>query len=235
MSIIAGTPLAEFLTEVGPGPWHYIYGLHDPRTMDLRYIGKSDRPVERLMNQMNERANTHRCHWLGELRAAGLRPVQFIIDATPFGTDWQPIECAYIAAARAMGCRLTNGTDGGDGVPGLGPESLARMRTAWLGRKHRPESRTKMSAANMGRKHTDEYREMMRQIMSVREFTETHRQRIREGVQKLTSDQVREIRVALAAGERQRDIGARFGVHQGTISDLARGRTYQHIPREDPS
>lgn len=235
MGSIGGIPLVGFREEFGPGPWHYIYGLHDPRTMDLRYIGKSDRPAERLTNQMNEHADTYRCHWLGELRTLGLRPVQLIIDATPRGTDWQPAERAYIAAARAIGCRLTNGTDGGDGVPGLRPESLARMRATWLGRKHTPESRAKMSAANMGRKHTDEYREMMRQIMSVREFTETHRQRLRESTQKLTADQVREIRAALAAGERQRDIGARFGVHQATISDLARGRTYRQIPREDPS
>jgi DNA-binding NarL/FixJ family response regulator len=206
---------------------HFIYGLLDPRTDELRYIGKSDRPRERLANQLNERSNTHRCHWIAELQSLGLRPKQVILDSVPAGSGWEVVERAYIAGARIAGCRLTNGTDGGDGVTGLTGDSLARIRAAWVGRKHRPESIEKIRAASTGRTHTAEYRQMMHEVMSQREFTATHRQRIRVSTQKLTTGHVAEIRGLLASGTRQREIASRFGVHQGTISNIARGITYR--------
>lgn len=211
------------------GDWHYIYGLTDPRTGELRYIGKSDRPVGRLANQMNEHSNTHRCHWLQSLRSAGLLPVQTIIDAVPAGDDWQTVERAYIIAARKDGHPLTNGTDGGDGVQGLSAESRARISATWVGRKHRPESLIRIGAASRGRRHTLAYREYMREIMAARVFTQTHRDRIRLSQQRLSDDDVRAIRVSLATGERQRDIAARYGIHQGTVSNIARGVTYREV------
>jgi hypothetical protein len=230
--IQVGPSLAEWQTENGDDPSHYIYGLHDPRTLALRYIGKSDNPAQRLARQMNERAETHRCHWIGELRSLGLRPIQVIIDSTPPGSDWQSVEQAYIAAARAAGDPLTNGTDGGGGVVGLSAESRERMRRAWTGRKHTPEELAKMSAASLGRKHTESWRLMMSRRMSGREFSAEHRARLRRGVQKLAGDQVREIRALLARNVSQCTIAAQYGVHQGTISNIARGITYRDIGTE---
>lgn len=211
------------------GEWHYIYGLCDPRDGELRYIGKSDQPQIRLRNQMNERAQTHRCHWLQELRRLRLRPAQIILDAVPSGSDWRAVEKAYIAAARNAGYHLTNGTAGGDGVPELSGESLRRVRTAWLGRKHRPESLEKIGAASRGRYHTAAWRKAMQERMQGREFTAEHRIKIRDANQKLTADQVREIRHLLSDGIRQRDIAACFHIHQGSVSNIARGLTYQHV------
>lgn len=222
--------LEEFDLEFeGYGPFTYIYGLFDPRTGELRYVGKTDRPRERLANQMNERSNTHRCHWLQELRSAGLMPVQRIFDAAPRGGDWQRRECAYIEAARMSGCRLTNGTDGGDGVSGLSDEARAKMRATWLGRKHSPESIRKMSEANRGRLHTPEWRQFMHDRMKDREFSDEHRAKIRRKLQKMTDDQVREIRRLLSAGTSQYVIAERYGVHQGSISNIARGITYRDV------
>lgn len=221
--------LAEFreLHQLEGDGWHYIYGLFDPRTGELRYIGKSDRPAERLANQMNERSPTHRCHWLQELRRLGLKPEQQILDALPEGTDWQSVERAYIRGGRNVAVNLTNGTDGGDGVIGLSPEARERIRSAWLGRKHRPESLEKMAAASRGRLHTEEWRQLMRAKMTGRQFSIEHRAKLRSAVQKLTPDQVTEIRRLIATGMRQRDIAAKFGVHQGSISNIARGITYR--------
>jgi hypothetical protein len=225
-----GPDLAEFRAEHGiEGAWSYIYGLHDPRTGELRYIGKSDRPRERLQNQMNERADTHRCHWLNELRSLGLRPEQVIIDAVPADTDWQVVERSYIAAAREAGYRLTNGTAGGDGVVDLSDESRARIRAAWVGRKHTPEALAKMSAASRGRRHTQEWREAQSRLFQGRTFPLVWRRKISASLNKLTDDQVRDIRRRLAAGEKQRDIAARFGIHQGSVSNIARGLTYKDV------
>lgn len=227
-----GRSLAEFVDEHGIGPgWHFIYGLYDPRTEELRYIGKSDRPAGRLANQLNEHANTHRCHWIQELRALALTPVQVILDACPPGSDWQAIERRYIAAARADGHRLTNGTDGGDGVVGLSPEARERIRSTWLGRKHSAETRARLSAAQLRRTPASRAtRERMSAAHRGRVFTADWRKRISESLNKLTPQQVREIRTALAAGDKQRDIAARFGIHQGSVSNIARGITYREVP-----
>lgn len=228
-ALALGPSLDEWLAEHGADPAHYIYGLIDPRTGALRYIGKSDRPKGRLANQMNERANTYRCHWIAELRALGLAPIQVILDAVPLGDDWKSVERAYIAGALKAGHPLTNGTDGGDGVSGLSEESRARIRAAWVGRKHRPETLEKLSAASRGRRHTDEWRTLMRTKMLGREFDEGHRRKIRESVQKLTDQQVREIRALLQQKISQYVIAERYGMHQGSISNIARGITYGHV------
>lgn len=206
---------------------HFIYALTDPRDGEIRYIGKSDYPRRRLAAHLRERSGTHRCHWIGELRALGLEPAQIILDSVPAGSGWQSVERAYIAGARIVGCRLTNGTDGGDGVAGLTGDSLARLRATWVGRKHSAESKAKIGAASAGRRHTAAHRQKMRDLMSVRDFTPAHRSRIRAAAQKLTAGQVAEIRRLLAAGVRQREIAGTFGVHQGTISNIARGLTYR--------
>lgn len=220
--------LSEHHAEWGGGH-NYIYGLYDPRDNELRYVGKSIRPAQRLTNHLSEHAKNHRGHWLAELSAAGLRPVLRIIDSVSLDADWQTIERRYIAGARATGCRLTNGTDGGDGVPGLSPESRAKIRDAWLGRKHRPESVAKMAAALRGRHHTIETRTLMSGQRKGRAVTPDHRLALRDGVQKLVADQVVQIRELLAHGRSQRSIAAEFGVHQGTISNIARGKSYGHI------
>lgn len=55
------------------------------------------------------------------------------------------------------------------------------------------------------------------------------------GLAKLTEDGVREIRRLRAAGATLRSIGQRFGVSQQTISMIARGRMWGHVPTEQAS
>jgi predicted XRE-type DNA-binding protein len=52
----------------------------------------------------------------------------------------------------------------------------------------------------------------------------------REGhTAKLTEGQVREIRRQLRMGVNQKTIATQYKVHQSTISDIARGRTWRHV------
>lgn len=46
---------------------------------------------------------------------------------------------------------------------------------------------------------------------------------------KLTERQVRDIRAAVAAGEKRAVIAARFGVSTQTIMRIARGQTWRHV------
>lgn len=59
----------------------------------------------------------------------------------------------------------------------------------------------------------------------------------RNNTTKLTPVQVDEIRIALAAGEKQRDLGRRYGVCKSTIGCIARSESWRHWPeivREHP-
>lgn len=204
-----------------------IYALVDPRTDEIRYVGKSTRPALRLQNQCNERANTHRSHWIQSVLASGLRPKQIILEELPDGADWQASERLWIAQLKAQGARLTNGTSGGDGVRDLPPESKARIAAAWIGRKHRPETKAKIGAASRLRRHTPERRALMRRKMSGRVIKWTDK--ISRALSKLSDDQVREIRQALLCRVSQYALADRYGVHQGTISNIKRGLCYQWV------
>lgn len=48
----------------------------------------------------------------------------------------------------------------------------------------------------------------------------------RQGASKLTDDDIRAIRAAFRSGERQKDIGARYGVSQGHISMICNRRQW---------
>ncbi|MFE0326287.1 HNH endonuclease [Streptomyces sp. NPDC058960] len=57
----------------------------------------------------------------------------------------------------------------------------------------------------------------------------THRRGAAVGTARLTETDVRSIRSALEAGEAQRSIAVRFGVHFGTINAIARGKSWRHV------
>ena len=52
----------------------------------------------------------------------------------------------------------------------------------------------------------------------------------RHGISKLTEGQIPAIRAASANGETQKDIAARFGVSQMTISLIVRRKYWSHVP-----
>lgn len=74
------------MTKIHPDQWVYIYGLRDPRTQEIRYIGCSIDPYLRL------RSHTHggnllfagigpkRKAWIKSLVDGGLRPTVAILD-----------------------------------------------------------------------------------------------------------------------------------------------------------
>lgn len=230
---VYGSTLAEFNDEYGlPAGWHYIYGLYDPRTGELRYIGKSDKPRDRLTQHLGDDRKNHRCSWIRALKRAGLQPILAILDASPPGPGWESVERAYIAAARGDGHRLTNGSDGGEGAQGLSSETRERMRQAQIGRRHSAETRALMSAAKKGRAHSEEWKRRMREICAGRPLSRECAEANRRRMQKLTDAQVREVRQRVAAGERRALIARDYGVSIGTISNIVIGRTYGHVPNE---
>lgn len=201
----------------------FIYGLVDPRTNEIRYIGKTQQsPNTRLRAHMLDRSNCHRVHWLQELAALGLEPNVVLFEAVEGAWPWQESERYWIAHGRKVGWRLTNNTSGGDGVPDLPPESRERIRQAWIGRKHSPETLAKIGAASKLRRHTDERRARMREKMKGRVISWIDK--ISEANRKLSESQCDEIRSRIAAGETSASLADEFGVHRTTIQKVKAGR-----------
>jgi hypothetical protein len=130
----------------------YIYDLSDPRTSEVRYIGKSVNPKERLATHIRDARRgvvVHCKRWIDGLLQQGLLPVLGIIEKTT-KENANEAECYWIACFRFMGANLTNRTIGGDGQsPGYKPskEALAKASATTKGRKASPERRARLREA----------------------------------------------------------------------------------------
>jgi hypothetical protein len=200
----------------------YIYGLVCPLSGGIRYIGKSIRPKERLQNHMNEKSKCHRSNWLALLKAIGLKPTIVILEEVSDDQSWQDREKHWISHGKELGWKLTNNTSGGDGVVNLHPDSRERIRTAWIGRKHRPESLIRIGIASTGRTHSDEWKTNMSDIMKKREIT--WGAKIAIATRKLTSKDQTDIINLLSDGVKNKDIANMYGVHRTTVSKVKTGK-----------
>jgi hypothetical protein len=108
----------------------WIYVLKDPRTKEIRYVGKTvQRLSDRLRGHLRVTAD-HRGAWVGSLLRIGTRPIIEAVDEVPvdqLGTA----ERTWIATLREAGVRLTNVGDGGEGSFGwrLGKPKQIRSET----------------------------------------------------------------------------------------------------------
>lgn len=131
----------------------FIYGLCDPLTQQLRYVGKANRPDVRRYQHIESRAlikKTHKNHWIKSLMVKGKRPEMFIIEEAS-RDDWKDAEQFWISYFKSIGADLTNTTCGGDGD--CGPEAHKKQAEALRGRKvvRSPEHAAKIVASNKAR------------------------------------------------------------------------------------
>lgn len=161
-----------------------IYGLKDPETGIIRYVGKTKNSIEyRMAAHLNDRARTHKGHWIRELRARGLVPepvvLEILLNCPEDG--WQETERSWISILRFYGCPLTNLTEGGDGRLGVvhTPETLEKLRTKALGKKMSPEAVEKTRRAMIGRTYSPETIQKMRAAKLGKKPSEETRQKMR--------------------------------------------------------
>lgn len=94
-----------------------IYALVDPRTGDIRYIGKSKNSTDRATYEhwgKVDRSNLHKERWVRGLRQAGLRYGVAILQRPPL-KRLNRAEQRWIARGKSLEWPLTNMQDGGEG------------------------------------------------------------------------------------------------------------------------
>lgn len=111
----------------------FIYGLIDPRTQEIRYVGKSVLSPARRLAVHLWRAKTapHKRHsmaWLLSLHREGVAAIVETLEEVPPNGDWVEAEQFWISSLRLAGARLCNHTAGGEGQTGYKqpPEMVAK-------------------------------------------------------------------------------------------------------------
>lgn len=94
----------------------YIYSLSDPRTGEIRYVGKSDNPYNRLNEHIKKckLSITHKNNWIKSLLNENLKPIVEILDTVSID-EWGFWETYWIDTVRSWGFNLTNIASGGRG------------------------------------------------------------------------------------------------------------------------
>jgi len=183
-----------------------IYGLADPRTSELKYIGRTARQLAQRLNEhiCSAKKRYHR-NWLEDLKKSGLRPDIFEIEKHETHEEGLIAEIFWIAYFKSLGCQLTNLAKGGKGSYGYRYTQEQKYKTSEIlkgnqytkGRKRGKEECEKISSS-MKKKFQDPI--FKAKHLAAQKHGEEN------GNSKLTWGKVREIRQRHANGEQRKDI-----------------------------
>jgi hypothetical protein len=140
-----------------------IYALLDPRSDEIRYVGKAKDPAHRLDVHLysaktgkSQDNRSHKYNWIRELLREDLAPELVVLESGLDDSIASERERHWIADLRQAGHRLTNHTDGGEGMLGdvFSPETRAKIGAALRGRPlpKTEDWQAKITAALTGRK-----------------------------------------------------------------------------------
>ncbi|UWX62767.1 hypothetical protein [Deinococcus rubellus] len=160
-----------------------IYGLIDPRTQELRYVGKAQDMRHRYRRHISKHHladNTYKNRWIKSVLSEDLKPEMFLIERC-IEESWREAEVFWISYFRSIGCRLTNLAPGGEGTGGYKHSELARANMAEaqrkiahvhrensLGRRLSVEAKGKIRASKLGKERPAEVVEKIRVALTGR-------------------------------------------------------------------
>jgi hypothetical protein len=163
----------------------FVYGLLDPFSGELRYVGKTVRGVKRIKRHQSLgetlRGKTHKDRWALALIRQGRPPSHIVLKYCASDEEAQREEIRMIALFREYGISLTNLTDGGEGGPGYKWPSDDRRRLLPGPRKGctvSEASRRLMSLAKKGHTATAETRRKLSEVRRGHVVTAETRQKI---------------------------------------------------------
>jgi hypothetical protein len=146
----------------------FIYALVDPTKEfpdSIRYVGVTTTSLARRMTLHLSEAKTskgdyYRLRWLRSLFRNGIKPTILLLEETTEDLCFD-IEKRWISKCKQLGCRLTNSTEGGEGI--LNPTPETRMKISQKSRNRSQETKRKLSEAMKGKKLSYEIREKIRE------------------------------------------------------------------------
>jgi len=152
---------------------HVIYGLIDPDTKELKYVGFSSRVEKRYNEHIKPSAlkqNTYKNNWIKSLIKKKLRPELIILETYELAEKLPQAEIEVIEYYKFIGCRLVNGDPGGIGGKGrkhseeenkakserqkgkiFSKEYKLKISQSKIGHIVTQETRDKISKANLGK------------------------------------------------------------------------------------
>lgn len=183
----------------------HIYTLSDPRTGEVRYVGRTNQPKIRFNNHLySDRGANHKWAWIKSLKSENLKPVMEIIESVPAAKAIES-EKIWIESFRFYGCRLTNSDFGSIGALSVDAKLRAKASTEARGGYAVPRERvSKMlktrreNGSQQGEKHPNS---------------------------KLTNEQARQIR-SLAGTMKNTEISRMFGIDPSTVGKIIKGKAW---------
>jgi len=159
-----------------------IYGLIDPTTNQLKYIGRTGQRIKaRLYAHLYEKDKSHKCNWIKALKSKNETPIIFLIDECNSPEEVNYLEIFYIAYFKSIGCNLTNQAPGGRG--GL------------LGIKQSKEVIEARVIKNTGKKRTDETKKLLSKRLT-EAYTEERKRASSERLKKQPRENIERLLMA---------------------------------------
>lgn len=156
-----------------------IYGLVDPRTNEIRYVGKTTQTLNKRLSQhlcSNKKHNPHKFNWINQLKTLNLKPTIILIESCN-DKNWVEREKHYILTIE----NLTNITQGGENGLFFSKEIIEKIskgvKKAWSNKEFREkqslkqkefwsnnENRINQGLKIVGSKRTQEHKETLSTI-----------------------------------------------------------------------
>jgi len=174
-----------------------IYAIQHPITLEIKYIGKTERPLNiRLISHIYEskfaKIKTHKHNWILKCINEGIRPQIILLEECE--DNWQECEKKWI---NHYGLKnLTNTTEGGIGgiTRILTPEHRENIRTKLIskiqnGEINYKERAIKISKSHKGKKLSESTKQKIREInLGKKQSLETKIKKSKGGVLQYTLD-----------------------------------------------
>lgn len=143
----------------------YIYALTESINDKIRYIGKSNNPKKRYnIHTFYEKGKNYKNSWIKSLKNKGLIPNIKIIEECD-KNNWQEREIFWINFYKNAGARLTNLTNGGDGLNNPSEETKRKISENSKKLWQNEEYRKKHKLERKKRYSNKEYRKKLSDIM----------------------------------------------------------------------
>jgi hypothetical protein len=190
-----------------PEELYIVYGLIDPRTRELRYIGQTRSVHSRRKAHRHGNNGAQVGVWERELKTQGLEPEMVVLQDNLMRDEINQVEADWIARMLQDGAQLLNVLAGAGGLwlhpypeetrikiaesmcrhwqdPAFRAEKIAKMTEA----VRTPEVRARISAAHKGRKLSEEDKarvsESVRALWEDPEYRSSQGEAVRAGLEK---------------------------------------------------